>query len=90
MAVRSAILVLLAFVLLPGATSAHAQLVALAPPDGTVLSGAPSAVTLTFNETVGLATGGLRVLDWSGAAGEGRGCRGRIHIRRALPSLPDG
>ena len=49
------------------------------PADGARLAMAPAAVTLTFNEPIGLATGGLRVLDSSGRR---RGRRRRRRRRR--------
>ena len=49
----------------------------------------PAAVTLTFNEPIGLATGGLRVLDGTGARhGPGRGCRGRRRRLAAAAAAP--
>ncbi|MEU6080083.1 copper resistance protein CopC [Streptomyces sp. NPDC047108] len=59
-----AVAVLLAGVLLGGATpaSAHAVLKSSDPREGTVLKTAPDAVTVTFNESVALSEGSLRVI----------------------------
>jgi copper transport protein len=48
------------------ATLAHAQLVSVEPADGARLAASPAVVTVTFDEPVGLAPGGLRVIDSSG------------------------
>ena len=75
---RPLLLLVALLALAPGGVSAHAQLVSLDPPDGAILAASPAAVTLTFNEQIGLATGGLRVLDGAGQrGGPGRGRPGR-------------
>ena len=76
---------------LPTVVLAHAQLLAVDPPDGASLSVAPGAVTLRFNEPVGLATGGIRVLDGSGrdVAVDPESVDGPV-VRQPLPPLPDG
>jgi copper transport protein len=49
------------------AASAHATIVATDPVDGSRLATAPTSVTITFDESVGLGSGGyLRVVDESG------------------------
>ncbi len=55
-------LVVLLLLLIPAGTSAHAALVALDPVDGARLPASPTSVSLTFNENVSLAPGGLRVI----------------------------
>lgn len=69
MGVRSAripiaLLVLVAslLLLLPIGASAHAAVIATDPVDGARLPVAPAAVSVTFNEAVTLAPGGLRVV----------------------------
>jgi copper transport protein len=52
--------------LLPATASAHAQLLSVEPADGARLDEAPAAVTLRFDEAVGLAAGGVSVLDGTG------------------------
>jgi copper transport protein len=55
-------LAVLLLLLLPVAASAHAQVVALDPVDGARLPVAPASVSVTFNENVSPAPGGLRVI----------------------------
>jgi len=79
------------FLLLPGVASAHAQLVSLDPADGAPLETSPAVVTLTFNEPVGLATGGLQVLDSAGAVvDDGPDQLDGPTVRQPLPPLPAG
>ncbi|MFI2431815.1 copper resistance CopC/CopD family protein [Streptomyces sp. NPDC018693] len=56
---------LLVLLLLPGAgpASAHSALRDTDPADGSVVQSAPSAITLTFTESVGLLDDSFRVLD---------------------------
>jgi len=89
--------VLLSFVLLllglalPGAALAHAQLVSLDPANGARLATSPPAVTLTFNERIGLATGGLKVIDATGAVmDQGEDVVSGVVVSQPLPPLPDG
>ncbi|MFN8620407.1 MAG: copper resistance protein CopC [Chloroflexota bacterium] len=82
---------LLAIGLLSGAALGHAQVVSLDPEDGAVLPVSPAAVTLTFNEPIGLAPGGLRVLDKAGTSmGVGDDVVDGPTITQALPALPAG
>ncbi len=53
--------------LLPSTTLAHAQVVAVDPQDGARLPVSPTTVSLTFNEPVSLAPGGLRVVRADGS-----------------------
>lgn len=70
---------------------AHAQLVSIDPPDGARLDIAPAEVVLTFNEPIGLATGGLRVLDASGSVVDaGDDVVDGPSVRQSLDPLPDG
>jgi copper transport protein len=55
-------LAVLFLLVLPVAASAHAQVVALDPVGGARLPVSPAAVSVTFNENVSLAPGGLRVI----------------------------
>jgi copper transport protein len=74
-----------------GTTMAHAQLVSIDPPDGARLDVTPSEVTVTFDEPIGLASGGLRVVDSSGVvvdAGDHVVDGGTV--RQALDPLPAG
>jgi methionine-rich copper-binding protein CopC len=48
--------------LVPGGASAHSQVISTDPVDGARLPASPERVSVTFNENVGLATGGLRVI----------------------------
>ena len=65
----AAILLLAAALLaLAGPASGHAQVIEVDPPDGTILAIAPSAVTISFNEGVALAPGGITVVDATGLA----------------------
>jgi copper transport protein len=80
---------LLAFT--PGVASAHAQLVAVDPPDGAIVATSPAAVSVTFNEPIGLATGGLRVIDSAGAVvDQGEDVVDGPTVSQPLPPLPDG
>ena len=67
--VRAILLPVIAIALLaiPVAALGHAQLVAVTPADGSRLEVAPAALTLTFNEPVGLGPDGIVVLDARGA-----------------------
>jgi copper transport protein len=61
---------LLAFVLVVAVAapaSAHATLASTNPVDGSVLKLAPSTVSITFDESVGVGSGSLRVYDPAGA-----------------------
>ena len=49
-----------------GSASAHTTLLSIDPADGVVLTVAPAAITLTFNEPVQVRDGGVRVLDAAG------------------------
>jgi copper transport protein len=60
-------LAVLFLLLLPAAASAHAQVVALDPVDGARLPVSPASVSVTFNENVSLAPGGLRVIRSDGS-----------------------
>jgi len=55
--------VLLALTIGPGTAGAHARLLTTSPANDEVVSMAPSAVVLTFNEPVSLAGGSAEVLD---------------------------
>ncbi|MBD0423443.1 copper resistance protein CopC [Streptomyces sp. TRM S81-3] len=76
----------------PGPASAHAALTATDPEDGTVLQRAPSGITLTFTESVGLRDDSFRVLDpgghrvRTGQAGraDGRSDTARLTLREKL------
>jgi copper transport protein len=63
----AAFLIAGASLVVPAAVLAHAQVVAVDPPDGARLATPPTQVAVTFNEPVGLGSEGLRVLDASGA-----------------------
>ena len=78
--------------LLPvGVALGHAQLVALEPADGARLEASPATVTITFNEPVGLAPGGLQVIDSSGASVDlGEDVLAGPTISQPLPPLADG
>ncbi|MDQ1672198.1 MAG: copper transport protein, partial [Frankiaceae bacterium] len=61
---------LLAFVLVVAVAapaSAHATLASTNPVDGSVLKTAPTTVSITFDESVGVGSGSLRVYDPAGA-----------------------
>ncbi|MFL6117875.1 MAG: FixH family protein [Catenulispora sp.] len=89
------LLFLVAGLLIPGAgpASAHATVVSTSPGDGQVLVGAPSAVSVTFDEPVELEFGALRVFDPSGARVDdgdpahpaGRGDTVTVRVRGGLP-----
>ena len=55
-------LAVLFLLLLPVVASAHSQVVALDPVDGARLPVSPAIVSVTFNENVAIAPGGLRVI----------------------------
>jgi copper transport protein len=61
---------LLAFVLVVGVAapaSAHATLTSTSPTDGSVVRQAPTAVSVTFDESVGVSSSSLRVYDPKGS-----------------------
>jgi copper transport protein len=82
---------LLPALLVPAVVSAHAELISVAPLDGERLAEAPTAVTLTFNEPIGLAPDGVRVLDANGdpVDDEPEVVDGPA-VLQPLPTLPDG
>lgn len=61
-----ALAILLAVATSVGNAAAHASLLSIDPPDGTVLATAPATATLVFNEPVSLTGQGARVLDTTG------------------------
>ncbi len=63
----SAVLAVLAVLLLAAPGSAHAELVSTSPANGQRLAAAPSSITLTFSETVNLLDDGISLLDPNGA-----------------------
>jgi copper transport protein len=90
-AVLQPLLLLALLALTPGVASAHAQLVAVDPPDGAIVTTSPAAVSVTFNEPIGLATGGLRVIDANGAAmDQGEDVVDGPTVSQPLPPLADG
>ncbi|MFO1540807.1 MAG: copper resistance protein CopC [Chloroflexota bacterium] len=87
----AALLALLALLALAAPAGAHARLVSLEPPDGSRLATAPAAVVLTVHEPIGLAPGGIGVLD---AAGRPVDTAPEVadgpRITQPLPPLADG
>lgn len=74
-----------------GPVSGHAQLVSVEPADGVIVERSPDEVRVTFNEPVGLASGGLQVVDASGQTLDaGEDIVDGSTVSQALPSLPDG
>ncbi len=63
----SALLAVVAVLLLAAPGSAHAELVSTSPSNGQRLDSAPTSVTLTFSESIDLLDDGIRLLDASGA-----------------------
>ncbi len=55
-------LIALLLLLVASAASAHSQVIAIDPIDGARLPASPAGVSVTFNEDVSLAPGGLRVI----------------------------
>ena len=49
-----------------GSASAHTTFLGVDPADGVLLTAAPAAITLTFNEPVQVRDGGIRLLDAAG------------------------
>lgn len=66
--VTSIVAVFVAMLVAAGSTSAHTQLVATDPADGTILAEPPSIVTLTFNEPVDPVDAGFVLVDASGSS----------------------
>ena len=62
----AASIALLAVLAMASPASAHAELIASDPVDGSVLDEAPAAVTLTFNESVQLTAQEITVYDADG------------------------
>jgi copper transport protein len=62
-AVVAAALLVLGQILLAGPASAHAELLKTSPHNGQRLATAPTEITLTFSETVGIVSGGLRLIN---------------------------
>ncbi len=51
----------------PTAASAHADYVSSSPGNGASITSAPSRITVKFNEPISLGSGGVRLLDGTGA-----------------------
>ncbi len=84
-------LALLFLLLLPVGVLAHAQVVSLDPADGARLPVSPGGVSITFNENVSLAPGGLRVIRPDGSlADTGDEAVTGPKVSQAIMSLPDG
>lgn len=86
--------VVMALALLAGAgpAAAHAHLLSVDPPDGTVLAESPAEVTLTFSEPVSADLGGVQVLDADGDRVEQGTAQveGSVVTIGVQPDLPDG
>ncbi len=77
--------------LLGGIASAHAQVVALDPVDGARLPVSPASVSVTFNENVSLAPGGLRVVRSDGSLADvGDDIVMGSKVSQGVSPLPDG
>ncbi len=84
-------LAVLLLLLLPFAASAHAQVVALDPVDGARLPISPTGVSVSFNEAVSLAPGGLRVIRPDGTlADTGDEIVQGVTVRQPISHLSDG
>jgi copper transport protein len=59
----AAAFLLLGQILLAGPASAHAELLKTSPHNGQRLATAPTEITLTFSESVGIVNGGLRLIN---------------------------
>jgi copper transport protein len=89
--VFAAILLTAAAIWLPGVAFGHAQLLSVDPADGSRVAVAPPAVTLRFDEPVGLASGGISVLDGSGRdVASGPPMLDGPEVLQPLRSLSDG
>ncbi len=74
-----------------GVALGHAQLLSIDPADGSRVAVSPSAVTLRFDEPVGLAPGGVTVLDGSGrSVASGPPTLDGPEVLQPLRSLSDG
>src|SRR4051812_46505070 len=60
------IVAVLVVVVPAGTASAHAELEASSPADGSILQKAPTSVSLQFSESVSVRTDGVRVVDANG------------------------
>ncbi len=90
---RACVAIALATVALCPASPAygHAQLLSVEPANGSLLKTDPTEVRVTFSEPVGLASGGLRVIDSSGASVDaGDDVLDGSAVIQRLPALPDG
>ena len=77
--------------LLPHGASAHAGVVSTDPMDGARLPASPSTVSVTFNEPVTLAPGGLRVVRPDGSLADvGDELDTGTTVSQAIEPLPDG
>ena len=84
-------LAILLLLLLPVAASAHAQVESLDPVNGARLPISPTGVSVTFNEDVSLAPGGLRVIRPDGTlADTGDEIVEGTTVRQPIAHLPDG
>ena len=86
-------LLLAAYLLLSigGVAWAHAQVVALDPVDGARLPISPTGVSITFNENVSLAPGGLRVIRSDGSLADvGNDIVQGPSVRQPISHLDDG
>jgi len=84
-------LAVLFLLLLSVAASAHAQVVALDPVDGARLPISPTGVSITFNENVSLAPGGLRVIRPDGSLADvGDEIVAGPSVRQPISHLTDG
>jgi copper transport protein len=85
------VLVWCLLLLLPAVASAHAAVVSTDPIDGARLPVSPTSVSITFNEPVTLAPGGLRVVRSDGTlADAGAEVANGTTVTQAITPLPDG
>lgn len=75
-----------------GPAAAHASLLSVDPPHGSVLDESPAQVTLRFSEPVSVELGGVRILDGDGRRVEAGAAQvdGAVVTVGVQPDLPDG
>lgn len=91
--VAGALVSMVTVVALAGPASAHAQLISTQPASGAVLASSPTAVTVRFDESVGVRPDGLQLRDATGTRVDHGGLRridGGRTIQLPVSDLPNG
>jgi methionine-rich copper-binding protein CopC len=75
----------------PGAAQAHAEVIAIDPADGSQLAQAPTVISITFSESIGVDADAIRIIDATGRQVDvAPESLAGFTLTQPLPALSDG